>query len=136
MLKSLLVPILLSLLCGAAVGQEWQNYAQDWLNGDYYGGPYYVNGNPYYSYPPMGFTDYVFSPYLMTNYTQMYPYFGDDIFTYGLSPYSAYNSPRYRSDLYLQSLAPQSQTNWTNTLNIAKSQSSLRVYRNGQWVVP
>jgi hypothetical protein len=83
--------ILLLYLCAIAAGQEWQDYAQDWLNGDYYGSPYYIDGNTYYSYTPIGFTDPVFSPYGYVNYT--YPYFSDDIFTYGLSPYSGYSSP-------------------------------------------
>jgi hypothetical protein len=131
--------ILLLYLCAIAAGQEWQDYAQDWLNGDYYGSPYYIDGNTYYSYTPIRFTDPVFSPYGYVNYT--YPYFSDDIFTYGLSPYSGYSSPRYRSDLWWQTQNPQTaaqnQPNWTQTINIARSQSSsLRVYRNGQWVAP
>jgi hypothetical protein len=137
--------ILITLLIGSACGQEW-------LEGGYVDSS---DGSDIAQY----FTDPIFysSPTgaqrnaWEQNY---YPYFGDEFFRdyaqpyqfrpgiypgpYGVYPFSP--EPFY-SDLRLKSLSgmqwePFHKSNWSETINFARTRSSMRVYQNGVWISP
>ena len=121
----------LCLLISIACGQEW-------LGGGYVG--------PYGGDIAQYFTDPIFSPNQRQSYEMMYyPYFGAEFFRDSAYPYqfrngtypgpygvySYYSSP-YNSDFRLKSLAGMDrepfQKDWAETMDKAKTESSVRVY--------
>jgi hypothetical protein len=138
--------ILVTLLIGSACGQE------DYLEGGYVGSS---SGSDIAQY----FTDPIFfsSPTgaqrqgWEQNY---YPYFGDEFFRDYVQPYQfrpgiypgpygiySFNPEPFYSDFRLKSLAgmqwePFQKSSWSETINYAKTRSSMRVYQNGVWISP
>jgi hypothetical protein len=132
--------LLISIACG-----------QEWLEGGYVGRS---DGSDIAQY----FTDPIFysnpTGAQRQSWEQMYyPYFGAEFFRDYSQPYQfksgiypgifgvyPLNPEPYYSDFRLNSLAGMQwgtfQKNWSETLNYAKTSSSMRLYQNGVWVVP
>jgi hypothetical protein len=145
--------LMLMLLAGAGCGQDWNAYAQGWMNlGQYNDASYRDQYYPYFGedFFTSGYDPYESSPAGIDAERRRFespflPYFGDLFLSQGepyrfsdpgpwvvypLYPYDYYNYP-YENRPVMK--WPAFQKNWTSTLNYAKANSSFRVLGNGYW---
>ncbi len=144
----------LMLLAGAVGGQDWNAYAQGWMNsGMYSDGTYRDQYYPYFGedFFNSGYDPYEGSPLAINEERKRFeapflPYFGNLFLSKG-EPYSFADSepwavyPLYPYDDYYNFPSdnrpalkwPAFHKNWTTTLNYAKANSSFRVLGDGYW---
>lgn len=145
--------LMLMLLAGAGSGQDWNAYAQGWMNsGQYYDSSYKDQYYPYFGedFFTSGYNPYEGSPEAITAQRRVFeapflPYFGDLFLSQGepyrfgnpgpwvvypLYPYDYYDYPSENRPVMKW---PAFQKNWTSTMNYAKANSSFRVLGNGYW---
>jgi hypothetical protein len=131
------------LLMGIAFGQ-------DYLDGGYVGS--YTGDIAQYFTDPIFFSDPLGAQ--RQSWEEMYyPYFGADFFRDYAQPYQyipgiytgpfgvyPFNQKPYDSGFRQNSLDAMQwepfRKNWTETTNYLRTNSSLRIYRNGVWVTP
>lgn len=144
---------MLMLLAGVGSGQDWNAYAQGWMNsGQYYDDSYKNQYYPYFGedFFTSGYNPDEGSPGAIAAQRTRFeapflPYFGDLFLSkgepyrfadsgpwvvYPLYPYDYYNYPFENRPVMEW---PAFQKNWTSTLNYAKANSSFRVLGNGYW---
>lgn len=145
--------LMLMLLAGAASGQDWNAYAQDWIgSGQYYDGSYREQYYPYFGedFFTSGYNPYESSPEAIAAHRERFeapflPYFGDLFLSkgepyqfaypgpwtvYPLYPYDYYDYPSENRPVMKW---PAFQKNWTSTINFARSSSSFRILSGGAW---
>ncbi len=145
--------LMLMLFTGAAIGQDWNAYAQGWIgSGQYYDAGYREQYYPYFGedFFSSGYNPYESSPKAIDAQRKSFeapflPYFGDLFLSkgepyrfaypgpwvdYSLYPYGYYDYPSENRPIMVW---PAFQKNWTSTINFARSSSSFRVFSGGIW---
>lgn len=144
---------MLMLTAGAVSGQDWNAYAQGWMDsGQYYDGSYREQYYPYFGedFFSSGYNPYESSPEAIASQRRTFeapflPYFGDLFLSKGETyrfadsgPWAVY--PLYPYDYYSYPFEsrpvmawPAFQKNWTTTMSYARANSSFRVLGQGYW---